>query len=156
MKKTLELLISILFILTFTCCSNHTKDIRLRILANSDSKDDQTIKIKVKNFLQNYLKTKDLNNLDLTKMQNDLNHQFKKIKVERKYVKYEAKAYHEKMIPSGYYDTILITIGNGKGKNFWTLLYPEFFNISFEDDHEIEYHSYFYDYLFNSYIYTPN
>ena len=61
----------------------------------------------------------------------------------------EAKAYEEKIIQAGYYDTILITIDEGKGKNFWTLLYPEFFDISFDGENEIEYHSYFYDLFHN-------
>ena len=38
-----------------------------------------------------------------------------------------------KVIPSGIYDTLLITIGEGEGSNYWSLLYPEFFGITFED-----------------------
>lgn len=58
---------------------------------------------------------------------------------------FPAKSYDGQFVPSGSYPTVLIVIGEGKGKNFWTLLYPEFFQISFEDDNEIEYRSYFYD-----------
>ena len=53
------------------------------------------------------------------------------IKVEYKIESFPAKSYKGKFIPSGNYPTILITIGEGLGKNFWTMLYPDFFNISF-------------------------
>ena len=49
------------------------------------------------------------------------------------------------MIPSGNYETLLIEIGNAKGNNFWTLLYPEYYGFEFEETNEIEYRSYFYD-----------
>lgn len=58
---------------------------------------------------------------------------------------FPAKSYNGEFIPSGTYYTLLITIGKGNGNNFWTLLYPEYFNISFEDNNEIEYRSYIYD-----------
>ena len=91
------------------------------------------------------------NNIDIEDLESYLNQQFKNndIKVTHEKVKYEAKAYEEKIIQAGYYDTILITIDEGKGKNFWTLLYPEFFDISFDGENEIEYHSYFYDLFHN-------
>ena len=67
------------------------------------------------------------------------------IKVEYKNETYPAKSYNDEFIPSGTYPSIVITIGEGKGKNFWTLLYPDFFKISFDDNNEIEYRSYIYD-----------
>ena len=117
-----------------SCTEIKTKDIRLRILANSNSENDQIIKNNVKEYLKEYLKNKDINNLDLEKIEIILNEKFQDtIKVERKMVMYEAKSYNNKFIQSGKYDTILITIEEGLGKNFWTLLYPEYFNVSFEN-----------------------
>ena len=52
------------------------------------------------------------------------------------------------MIASGNYETLLIEIGDAKGHNFWTLLYPEYYGYEFEETNEIEYRSYFLD-LFN-------
>ncbi len=135
-----------------SCTEINTNDIRLRIIANSNSDNDQIVKNNVKEYLRNYLKDKDINNLDLKKLEINLNEKFKdNIKVERKFVMYEAKSYNNKIVQSGKYDTILITIEEGLGKNFWTLLYPEYFNVSFEDDNEIEYRSYLYDIIFNGY-----
>ncbi len=156
-KRILELLISILFVLTITCCTKKNTDLRLRILANSNTYEDQSLKLKVKDYLKRYLENINLSDINLNNLEKELiNHFNTNIKVERKFVNYEAKFYNNKLIPSGLYDTILITINEGKGKNFWTILYPEFFNISFEEDHELEYKSYFYEVFFNSYIYYIN
>ena len=70
---------------------------------------------------------------------------FHNIKVEYTIESFPAKSYKGKFIPSGNYPTILVTIGEGNGNNFWTLLYPDFFNISFDDNNEVEYRSYIYD-----------
>ena len=144
------MLLTIIYVLLMSCTEINTNDIRLRIIANSNSDNDQIVKNNVKEYLKNYLKDKDINNLDLKKLESLLNENFQdRIKVERKFVMYEAKSYNNKIVQSGKYDTILITIEEGLGKNFWTLLYPEYFNVSFEDDNEIEYRSYLYDIIFN-------
>lgn len=151
-KKISIFLLTIIYVLLMSCTEINTNDIRLRIIANSNSDNDQIVKNNVKEYLRNYLKDKDINNLDLKKLENLLNENFQdRIKVERKFVMYEAKSYNNKIVQSGKYDTILITIEEGLGKNFWTLLYPEYFNVSFEDDNEIEYRSYLYDIIFNGY-----
>ncbi len=151
-KKISVFLLTIVYILLMSCTEMKANDIRLRILANSNSESDQIKKNNVKDFLKEYLCDKNLNTLNLIELETILNNKFEdNIKVERKYVMYEAKSYNNKIIQSGKYDTILITIDEGLGKNFWTLLYPEYFNISFEEENEIEYRSYLYDIIFNSY-----
>lgn len=147
MKKILMSIITLFYLLFLFGCSS-SNELRLRILANSDGLVDQAIKQEVKEYLKNRL-SNELVNLDIKKIESELSKAFpeEEIKVEITNVGYEAKTYNGKVIPSGKYKTVLITIGNGEGKNFWTLLYPEFFNISFEDDHEIEYRSFIYDLL---------
>lgn len=149
-KRILQLLIVILYLVMLTCCSPKSNELRLRIVASSNSDADQKLKLEVKDYIKDYFSKINLDEINLKLLEKELNEKFNNstIKVERTKSNYEAKAYNGKIIQAGRYDTILITIGSGEGKNFWTLLYPEFFNISFEDDHEIEYHSYFYD-LFN-------
>ena len=151
-KKISVLLITIIYVFLMSCTQTKIKDIRLRILANSNCEKDQLIKNDVKDYLKDYLMDKDINNIDLEELELKINSHFNiPIKVERKDVMYEAKAYKNKLIQAGQYDTILITIESGQGKNFWTLLYPEYFNISFEEDNEVEYRSYLYDLMFNGY-----
>lgn len=149
-KRLLETSLFIIYLFVLTCCSFEKKELRLRILANSDNEYDQQIKIEVKNYLKEYLKEKDLLNINIDLLEKDLNNIFDdNITVEVKKVNYEAKSYKGKLVQSGNYNTILITIGSGKGQNFWTLLYPEFFSISFEDDNEVVYKSYLYEKIFN-------
>lgn len=150
-KRILQILIILLYLILLTNCTSHNQELRLRIVASSNEEADQKLKIEVKEIVKNYLIDKNIRKLDLGLLQNYLeqNYQDHQIKVQRCKSNYEAKAYNGKIIQAGSYDTILITIDKGEGKNFWTLLYPEFFNISFEDDHEIEYRSFFYD-LFNN------
>ena len=130
---------------------NNSSEIRVRILANSNSKEDQAEKYYLKNILVPILKkhpqkpsVKEIRD-DLFKSIDDEQLK-KKIKVEYKICAYRAQSYNEKFLPAGEYLTLLITIGNGKGQNWWTVLYPEFFGVSFEDeDHNIKYKSYFYE-----------
>lgn len=151
-KKILILVITIIYLILISCCNYDSNNVRLRIIANSNNEYDQKVKNDIKDYLKIYLKDYDILNIDLKKLEEKLNNEFEpKIKVERRYVNYEAKSYNNKLVQAGTYDTILITIGEGKGKNFWTLLYPDYFNISFEEDNEVEYRSYLYDIIFNSY-----
>ena len=135
-KKVLQMMISILYLCLLTCCNPKNSELRLRIVANSN-----------KEFVKEYLEKNGIDKLDLTTLEDELNQHFlnNQIVVERTKSNYEAKSYNGRFVQAGSYDTILITIGEGKGKNFWTLLYPEFFDISFEDDHEVEYRSFFFD-----------
>lgn len=148
-KRILQLLVIIIYLCLLTCCNPKEKELRLRIVANSNSEADQETKLAVKKVVKNYLVNHNPIDFDLADLEIILNQKFPKdqITVKKTASNYEAKAYQGKIVQAGIYDTILITIGMGKGNNFWTLLYPDFFNISFEDDHEVEYHSFFWDLL---------
>ena len=153
-NKKIKIIIILILLLSSYGCNmkikedNYENELRLRIIANSNSEIDQENKILIKNIVFNYFN----NNYDLNinnikkeleaKLDKNL---YESLEIKKAKIKYEAKTYNGKFIPSGEYETILIKIGSGEGKNFWTILYPEFFNVSFEDKNEIEYHSYFYD-----------
>ena len=57
-KRVLEISLVIIYLFALTCCTFEKKELRLRILANSDNEYDQQIKIEVKNYLKEYLKEK--------------------------------------------------------------------------------------------------
>lgn len=130
---------------------NNTEDgIRIRIIANSNSEVDILEKEKVKSEVEKILN--DTNQIDALFIKTELNKRLeedlaKKITVQIVDSQYEAKTYDNKFIPSGSYKTLLITIGKGKGNNFWTLLYPEYYDIEFEESNEVEYRIYFIDLL---------
>ena len=56
-----------------------------------------------------------------------------KVNVQIKNQKYETKYYKDKIIEGGKYKTLVIMIGEGAGNNYWSILYPEYYGIGFEE-----------------------
>lgn len=163
MKKLIFLIIIILTI-TFLK-DNQTNEIRIRILANSDELCDQKEKIIVKETLIKILNNqKNITNLlenDLNKIKIELKNNletnlFQKLKIEYKKVNFPAKSKNGKILKAGTYQTLLITIKSGKGKNWWSVLYPEFFNIEYDENNEIEYKLFLKEYLKNQWKICEN
>ena len=115
--------------------TNDKEQLRFRIIANSNSVIDQNLKYKIAKELQKIKISKD--NLDIIKQKAEyivLSNNFTyKIDVSIKKQTFETKYYNNRIIEGGTYKTIVVTIGEGKGNNYWTILYPEYFNVSFED-----------------------
>ena len=154
MKKLIILIILFLSLLINTSCTNNKNYKRLRIIANSNSEIDINEKIQIKNTIielinKEIISYETLNEETLKKeLKNKLNNSlYEKIEIKECISYYPAKTYNNKFIKSGNYETLLITIKEGKGNNFWTLLYPEYFGFEAEETNEIEYRSYFYDKL---------
>lgn len=119
-----------------------TKVFRLHILANSDSESDQALKMKVKDKVISF--SSDLydgckNVQDAIKVSQDNVSNFKQTaqKVIAFYgYDYDAKVYVTKdyfptrkydnfTLPAGEYDCLKIIIGEGKGHNWWCVIFPE-------------------------------
>ncbi|MFB3169896.1 stage II sporulation protein R [Neobacillus sp. 179-C4.2 HS] len=115
--------------------------IRLRILANSDSAEDQEIKRKVRDAVnaQITLWVQDLTSLE--KAKTVINSKLPEVQaiaekvvaeqgssqsvnVEFGKVQFPTKLYGEFLYPAGEYQAILITLGEGTGANWWCVLYP--------------------------------
>lgn len=154
MKKKLIIYFLIILVLTISSCSKDNNYKRLRIIAESNEQIDINNKTLIKDIIKGQFEKENLS-YETLKVDNlkqilakNLNRElYSKIKIEKCISYYPAKSYKNKMIPSGNYETILITIGKAEGNNFWTLLYPEYFGYEFEENNEIEYRSYFYDLL---------
>lgn len=159
MKKLDLVLVFIFLLIMNTSCSQKNSSKRLRIIADDNTRDSIEEKMMIKNVIKsafdsgqlNFDKCNVINLEELLKIELP-NYLYEKINIEKCISYYPAKSYHQQIIPSGNYETILITIGKGNGNNFWTLLYPEYYGLEFEENNEIEYRSYFYD-LFNKQIY---
>lgn len=115
--------------------------IRLRILANSDSKKDQEIKHRVRDAVNAEISkwVEDLTSIDEARnliqerlpqiqklaeqvvREHNVNHQ---VKVDFGMISFPTKLYGEYLYPAGKYEAILVTIGKGKGSNWWCVLYP--------------------------------
>ena len=115
--------------------------LRLHILANSDTAEDQALKLKVRDaVLENYSDIFNApNTLDEAK-QNAANHLdditalAEKVIAENGYsysvqvqmvnMYFETRQYDDFTLPAGMYDAVRITIGEAKGHNWWCVLYP--------------------------------
>lgn len=133
--------------------------IRIRILANSNTEYDQTIKNRVKENIEDYMwnllndagslneaEEKIVNNLDAIEEQldgtlNSLNYNLPyKINYGLNY--FPEKKYKGVTYESGYYKSVLITLGKGEGDNWWCVLFPPLCLIEAEESTEVEYKSF--------------
>lgn len=114
---------------------------RLHILANSDSTEDQQLKLKVRDGLLSYTseifkdcKSKD-ESIKTTKIKlDDIKSRAQQIVYENGYdykvdayitnMSFNTRVYDNFTLPAGKYDSLRITIGSGEGKNWWCVLYP--------------------------------
>lgn len=136
MKKFIILVIvSICILCIFLNDSNDSKELRIRVIANSNSYVDQNIKMKIVRSLQK--QNIDLNDLNIIKNKVEYilkeNNYNSKVNVKIKKQTYEAKYYQNKIIEGGTYQTLVITLGEGNGNNYWSILYPEYYGVGFEE-----------------------
>ena len=115
--------------------------VRLHILANSDSDEDQALKIRARDYiLSGYgerLKQKE--SIDrakeeitrlLPEIEADLNQKITewgysyKVKAKIGEEWYDTREYQDFTLPAGRYCSLQIIIGNGEGKNWWCVMYP--------------------------------
>ena len=121
--------------------------LRFHVLANSDSEEDQALKMKVKEAVISYMKEElpDAQSVEETKKwtgshEEELEAAARKV-IEEEGYDYDVKAnlttsyfpdktYGDVTFPSGYYEALRIEIGEAKGHNWWCVLYP---NLCFID-----------------------
>lgn len=126
----------------FKECENIRRDtLRLHIMANSDSKEDQELKLEVRNEIlkQKGESLKEIKSLD--KAQERVKESLSEIEeIAKKVVREKGKdypvsatldksyfttRYYENFtLPAGNYNALKVTIGSGEGKNWWCVLYP--------------------------------
>jgi len=117
------------------------KLIRFHVLANSDSEEDQKLKIKVKNSVLEYIYPKLSNSRNISESRKILMENTKDIKkvaenvilkngydydlkLELTHDNFPVKTYGNITLPQGNYEAFRIIIGNGKGKNWWCVMFP--------------------------------
>lgn len=119
----------------------HEEYLRIHIRANSNLDIDQAVKYKVKDAVVNFLtpfianctsKEKAVNMLsaqlngvekvaDKVLSDNGFNYKSRaKIKNE----KFPTRVYSSFKLESGFYDALIIELGNGTGDNWWCVVYP--------------------------------
>lgn len=116
--------------------------VRLHVIANSNSQNDQDLKLKVRNSVVECLegKLKEANSPEETKaiIKKELENIAKTaqeeifangynyaVTVSLGNYKFPTKSYEGAMLPAGNYDALRIIIGEGAGENWWCVLYPQ-------------------------------
>jgi len=154
----------LLFFNNIKLTNNQRNYFRLHIVANSNSIDDQIIKLNVTKKINEYLDTlyqniyfseaefysKDYiksvisNNID--NIIEIANKELKKQDVDYSShvnlgkIKYDKKLSDTINMDKGIYDSIQIILGEGAGENFWSLIFPYTYNPSYtilSDSHNI-------------------
>lgn len=153
MKKNLKMIVILaflLFIYTSICAISYAENIssnlsdsmfRLHVLANSDSKEDQALKYKVRDSLLSYMnsicgncKTKQ-EAISLVEKNKYTFEQIAKNTIEEEGYSYDVtinignfefptKTYGDISLPAGYYDALRVEIGEAKGQNWWCVMFP--------------------------------
>lgn len=114
---------------------------RLHVIANSNSKEDQDLKYKVRDDVLEYVEKISENANSKEDIINIVNENLENIKqIAEKTVKNEGfnyevnmnignfsfptKEYGDISLPSGFYDALKIEIGNASGQNWWCVMFP--------------------------------
>lgn len=109
--------------------------IRFRVIANSNSIEDQTLKLEVKNALEGELnnlmleaknseEAKQLIENNLKKIRNTVNKYTENNKVSFGKNYFPEKEYQGVKYPSGQYNSLVVTLGSGVGNNWWCVMFP--------------------------------
>ncbi len=162
MKKTLLLIFFI--ILIYVIVGNVVAKeqlipddaIRIRVIANSNSDYDQNIKLKVKDTLQkdmykllenakNVDEARSIINKNLYLVEKDIDKTLQKeeyplpfsINFGLNY--FPNKEYKGVVYEEGYYESVVVTLGQGLGDNWWCVLFPPLCMIEAEENTDVEY-----------------
>ena len=151
MKNNLKFITNILLILCVTLVialmptekegAIYQDTVRLHILANSDGKEDQALKLAIRDkLLEKYGQR--LGNIETTEgaieriealsldIERDVNKWIGEcgedyrceIRLGREW--YETREYEDFTLPCGYYTSLQILLGEGDGQNWWCVMYP--------------------------------
>lgn len=129
--------------------------IRLRILAHSDSIQDQWLKRKVRDAIVQEIGTwkqkpetieeaRELVKSQLPRLskivENTVRHYgfSYPVKVDYGLVPFPTKLYGEIVYPAGNYEAVRVTIGEGKGENWWCVLFPPLCFVNMENGDAVE------------------
>ncbi len=115
--------------------------VRLHIMANSNHTYDQKIKLKVRDRIlsdvggvfmipENQQDAKQTAELAIPAIQEAAENELQEngvdtpVKAEVIRMYFTTRQYDDISLPAGMYDAVRVTIGSGKGKNWWCVMYP--------------------------------
>ena len=116
--------------------------LRFHVLANSDSPEDQALKLEVKDLLlttiQAGLESESTSRNQVLQYISDHKYALEQsamtcmesrgssypVEIRFETCDFPEKTYGDMTFPAGTYDAVRVLIGEGKGQNFWCVLYP--------------------------------
>lgn len=148
--KMIIILSILLFIYISVCAFSYAQSVsidiansvfRLHVIANSDTKEDQNLKYKVRDnllkFMNNICKNcntkeeviniakkheNDFKNIAIqTIKQNGYDYN---VKINIGNFEFPTKQYGDISLPAGFYDALRVEIGEAKGQNWWCVMFP--------------------------------
>lgn len=148
--KSVVLLMLLLFIYVFISAQSYVTAVasdlsqavfRLHVIANSDSKEDQDLKLLVRDSLLNYMNELCKNcSTKKEAISMTISHQYEFQKIAEKTILdngytypvkininnfyFPTKNYGDISLPAGIYDALRVEIGEAKGKNWWCVMFP--------------------------------
>lgn len=148
--KNVIILTFLIFLYTFISAHSYVSAIstnlsdsvfRLHVIANSDSDEDQSLKLKVRDSLLDYMNnicsncsTKEEAISIVTEYQTEFQNIAKQTILENGYnydvrininnFYFPTKNYGDITLPAGFYDALRVEIGEAKGKNWWCVMFP--------------------------------
>ena len=139
----ISLLISVISCISFEneCDGIREKVLRLHVIANSDSDEDQKLKLKVRDSILSESESIFSPSENLSEAQADIEKNLEKLKrcaektIEEAGYSYNVsvsftpsyfptRTYENVTLPAGEYKSLKVIIGDGKGKNWWCVLFP--------------------------------
>ncbi len=137
--------------------------IRFRIIANSNSIEDQKEKIEIRNEMEPIIadiltnsnskeETKNEINLNMNKINNVLTKYEKNYDINYGLNFFPEKSYRGVTYKEGNYESLVVTLGDGLGDNWWCVLFPPLCLLEANEDNfdDITYTSYLQE-LINKY-----
>lgn len=124
-----------------TCDELRDNILRLHILANSDSEVDQAVKLRVRDAVlaecqnllggcQNINEAVETARINSDKFQSAANEVLKSEGVSYsaqvcvKNENYTTRIYDKFTLPAGEYNSVVVSLGDAEGKNWWCIMYP--------------------------------
>ncbi len=117
------------------------KLIRFHVIANSNTDEDQALKLKVRDEVIKYLQPKLQNSKSIEESEAIIKREYSgleeiskniilengynySVKVGIQYSNFPTKQYSNIVLPAGEYKALKIIIGKGEGKNWWCVMFP--------------------------------
>lgn len=132
--------------------------IRVRVIANSNSIRDQSMKMKVKEYIENSISRKLVSVANVEEARDIINEEIPNLEVgiqdifnENDYFMsyvvhfgdnfFPEKEYRGVHYEAGAYESLVVTIGEGRGDNWWCVLFPPLCLLEAEENqtNDVEY-----------------